>query len=75
MKLNRISRTFNFETRNKFPMHLQIFADGGDTGADGGNSGVGDGDDGSGGGEGDGDCRRIDGTVGRRKSQKCQIAE
>ena len=53
MKLNRISRTFNSETRNKFPMHLQIFADGGDTGADGGNSGVGDGDDGSGGGEGD----------------------
>ena len=45
MKLNRISRTFNSETRNKFPMHLQIFADGGDTGADGGNSGVGDGDD------------------------------
>lgn len=55
MKLNRISRTFNSETRNKFPMHLQIFADGGGTGADGGNSGVGDGDDGSGGGEGDGD--------------------
>lgn len=55
MKLNRISRTFNSETRNKFPMHLQIFADGGGTGADGGNSGVGDGDDGSGGGEDDGD--------------------
>ena len=52
MKLNRISKTFNSETRNKLPMCLQIFADGGDAGAgadggDGGDAGAGaDGGDG-----------------------------
>ena len=54
MKLNRISQTFNSETRNKLPMRLQIFADGGEAGAgaEGGNGGeAGAGAEGGDGGE------------------------
>lgn len=54
MKLNRISKTFNSKTRNKLPMRLQIFADGGNAGdgADGGNAGADGGDGGDPGADG-----------------------